>query len=68
MASTARAISSGLVPRPSGIEAACRSNCSGVWRGLGSAGPGPMPLTRMRGASASAIDCVSAHRPALATV
>ena len=41
---------------------------AGVCRGLGRAGPGPMPFTRMRGASASAIDWVSAQSPALDTV
>src|SRR5437764_1069385 len=47
----AAAISQGLVPRRSGISSRWRANWSAVCRGLGIVGPGPMPLTRMRGAS-----------------
>ena len=35
---------------------------------IGQRGPGPIPFTRIRGASASAIDCVNVQRPAFATV
>ena len=41
MASTARATSSGSVPRCRGVEAHCRANCSADCRALGSAGPRP---------------------------
>ena len=65
---SARATSSGLVGRESGVDPACLSKCSWDWRGLGKAGPGPMAFTRMRGASAKARLCVSAQSPALETV
>jgi len=64
----AAAISAGLVPRRSGISSHCRANWSGVCRGLGTVGPGPMPFTRMRGASASAMVWVKVHNPAFAKV
>ena len=64
MASTAWPTSSGAAPRPSGVPAHCRANCSALCRGLGKVGPGPMAFTRTRGAKASAMDCVSAHSPA----
>ena len=46
----------------------CRRNCSSLCRGLGRVGPGPMALTRMRGASASAMVCVKVHSAALLSV
>src|SRR6185436_18054681 len=65
---SARQISSGLVPRLSGMLAHCSSNWAWVCRMLGIAGPGPMPLTRILGARASASVWVSPQRPSLLTV
>ena len=68
MLTAARAISAGSVPWPSGTDAAWRSNWAWLWRELGRAGPGPIALTRIAGANASAIVWVNAHRPALESV
>src|SRR5690606_13746676 len=65
---TASQISSGVVPRPRGTALQSSSNCSGVCRALGRVGPGPMPLTRMRGAKAIASVRVRVHRPIFETV
>ena len=64
----AAAISPGVEPWPSGVAFHCMANWSSVWLWLFIVGPGPMALTLMRGASASARVCVSVHRPALASV
>ena len=65
MAITARATSSGRCRAPAAPRRLGGRIAASVWRALGSAGPGPMPFTRMRGASASAMVCVSAHSAAL---
>ena len=57
-----------LVARRSGSEAHWASNCAALWRGLGKLGPGPMPLTRMRGAKASAVVRVNVHNALLLSV
>ena len=64
----AAAISSGPVPRRSGILRQRSRNCSGLCRSLGKVGPGPIPFTRIRGASARAIVRVSVHKADLLTV
>ena len=58
---TAAEISSGDVPRPRSVSLACLSNSAWSMRADGSAGPGPMALTRMRGASACANVRVAVH-------
>src|SRR5258708_5709211 len=63
-----RQISSGVVPMPSGVLTHCSAKCSADCLGLGRVGPGPMPFTRMRGASARARGWVSVHNPALLRV
>ena len=62
------AMSAGATLRFSGVAAHCAAKCSGLWRTLGSVGPGPMPFTRIRGPSASAAVCVSVQSPALLSV
>src|ERR1700722_10828332 len=64
----ARPTSVALVPWPSGTDADCRANWASVCLGLGRAGPGPIALTLMLGASANAMVWVNAHRPAFDTV
>ena len=46
---TAAEISAGDVPRPRSVSLACLSNSAWSMRAEGSAGPGPMALTRMLG-------------------
>ena len=45
-------ISCGEVGRRSGTASHCLAKCSSLWRSLFSVGPGPIPLTRIFGASA----------------
>ena len=61
-------MSAGSTARPSGVEAASASKSAGDWSGLASTGPGPMALTRMRGASSIAIIRVADQRAALERV
>ena len=48
-------------PRCSGTACTCREKSSSLWRVLRSVGPGPIALTRTRGASACAIVRVAVH-------
>ena len=68
MAMTPWATSSGLEPWRRGVLSHCARNWASVWRVLATVGPGPIPFTRIRGASASAMDWVRAQRAALVTV
>src|SRR5690606_9565425 len=64
---TAAAMSWGVARRPSGVCVASASNWAGLWWMDGRVGPGPTPLTRMRGARAWARVRVANHRPAFET-
>ena len=68
MKRTAAAISSGLVPRFSKVRRGQFLELLVRMRTLGSAGPGAIALTRIRGASACAMVCVTTHKPPLLAV
>ena len=63
MNSSAAAISSGLVPRCSGVARHSSSKRCRSMPGAASVGPGPIAFTRTRGASSRASTWVAAHRP-----